>query len=657
VALARALISDPTVLVLDEPTASLSVSRRTRVSAALRRLRAEQRAILLVTHDLDEAFALADRIVVLRRGRVVAVVSPSESHPDDVGALTSGVEAESVARRQLDRLRSLVEQLSAAGPTASLPLVVSATALALDQDLLCLHLLATDGPAPVLRRGAAVGLPPALLSAVETLPLDASGAAIGEAARRGALVVCEDLDHDPRWDPLRPAVEEAGVRSAWATPIVGSSGVLGTLSGFARSPGRLSGDRIELLSLYAGHAAAAIEHEQLFAVATRRNRVLESLRRMLESLAGPERAEGGLGVALLALRRGLRARSVGLLVATDDEPRWAMVGSDNAAATSLRRVAVPSDLADTSTRLGPTLAGVRLRLPDGEGALVARFAAPDDLDADARELLDDAARSLGLAIEREQVEQVQREAAAAKRSHALQRQLLLRLSHELRTPLTAIHGYATTLQQPDLTWDDQSTDRFLGAIARESSRMERLVSDLLDSSAIESGLLRLRRDWTDLALVLEEAARACVSDPDRVRLTIAPGLEPIWADHDRLEQVFVNLIDNAVRHGGPGPVEVAAAHSGAGSVEVTVRDDGPGIRPELLPGMFGPGVRSEGSLGAGLGLAIVRGIVSAHGGACSVRPGAPTTFEVVLPIEAPDPGTDDLGWDPADGRSEEGSDG
>jgi signal transduction histidine kinase/ABC-type multidrug transport system ATPase subunit len=635
VALARAMIGDPDVFVLDEPTASLSVSRRAHVARSLRRLRDEGRAILLVTHDIDEAFALADRIVVLRRGKVVDVVAPLDVHPDDVAAMMSGVETDSVARRQLDRLRSLIEQLSSAAPTASLPLVVSATAVALDQELLCIHLLDASGPAPTLRRGAAVGLPDALLEATETLHLDGRGATIGEAARRGELVMCEDLDRDPRWDRYRPAVRRAGVRSVWAAPINGSGGVLGTITGFSRTAGRLTDDRLELLSLYAGHAAAAIEREDLYEEATRRNRVLESLRSILEALAGPERIEGGLGVALLALCRGLGAGAVGLMIpAGEGDPRWAAVtldgGSDDRESAELREVADPSVLRERSSRIGPGLAGVRLPLPEGDGALVARFVDRRQPDVDARVLLDDAARSLGLAIQREYLERAQADADAARRSQALQRDLLQRLSHELRTPLTAIHGYASTLQQPDLTWDAASTDRFLGAIAKESARMERLVGDLLDSSAIESGLLRLRRDWTDLPLVLE-AARSCVRDRDRIEVEVDGHLEPIWADHDRLEQVFVNLLDNAVRH-GDGAVHVAAWCAGD-RVVVTVGDDGPGVPAGLVETLFDARVRADGSGGAGLGLAIARGIANAHGGHCTLLPGPPTVFEVVLPIE------------------------
>ena len=160
--------------------------------------------------------------------------------------------------------------------------------------------------------------------------------------------------------------------------------------------------------------------------------------------------------------------------------------------------------------MAPGLAAGSLRLPGQRGALVAWWSPGKTVTEDALELLDDASRSLALAMERESLETARREAAALRRSQSIQRDMLSSLSHELRTPLTAIHGYASTLCQPDLTWNPEATRRFLGSIAAESARMERLVGDLLDSTAIESGVLRLQRDWCDLALVVSAAAN-CLS--------------------------------------------------------------------------------------------------------------------------------------------------
>lgn len=443
---------------------------------------------------------------------------------------------------------------------------------------------------------------------------------------------------------------EAGLRSAWSAPIVGSAGVLGTITGFSTSAGRLDADRRELVSLYAGHAASAIEREQLIDEVSRRNEILESLRAMLETLAGPDRVDGGLSAALLALCRGLGARTAGMLLTdvaeiTGDEPRWVHIGVDASAdaatqadGADLRRLAESApDGVDRPQRLGDGLAIAGLPIPGGTGLLLARWDDPAEPGRDAVELLDDARRSLALALEREVLERARQEAAAARRSQQLQRQVLQQLSHELRTPLTAIHGYGSTLQQRDLTWDADSVDRFLAAITTESARMERLVGDLLDSSAIESGLLRLRRDWTDLRLV-REAAAACVPDRERIQVSVAAGVPSIWADHDRLEQVFVNLLENAVRHGGAdGWVQVTAvAAADSSAVEILVSDDGEGIPAELAERIFEPRVRGDGSTGAGLGLTIVRGIAEAHGGRCDLLAGPRPVFRVTRPVEPAD---------------------
>ncbi|SEF18419.1 GAF domain-containing protein [Jiangella alba] len=640
VALARALSTGADLLVLDEPTASLSVLRRAEIMRVLSDLRDDGRAIVLVSHDLDEVFALADRIVVLRHGRIVAGVSPAEVHSDDVAALMSGIETESAARRQLNRLKSLVEQLSAADPAASLPLVVSATAAALDQDMLCVHLLDHAPRGPLLRRTAAIGLPPALADDAALVPVGTAGGLVGAAAALGQLVVVDDTSDDATWTGYLERAAAAGVRSAWSAPIVGSSGVLGTITGFSTSAGRLDADRRELVSLYAGHAASAIERERLIEEVSRRNEILESLRAMLETLAGPDRVDGGLSAALLALCRGLGARAAGMLLTdvaelTGGEARWVHIDLDDSAGSDLKALAEAAPTGtDRPRRIGDGLALAGLPIPGGTGLLLARWDDPAEPGRDAVELLDDARRSLALALEREMLERARREAAAARRSQQLQREVLQHLSHELRTPLTAIHGYASTLQQPDLVWDPESIDRFLAAITTESARMERLVGDLLDSSAIESGLLRLRPDWTDVRLVLE-AARSCVPHPGRVKIGVAAGLPPIWADHDRLEQVFVNLLENAVRHGGPdGAVRVAAAAvDGGASVEVLVSDDGPGIPADVAERIFEPRVRGEGSTGAGLGLAIVRGIAEAHGGRVELTTGPESGFRVTLPVE------------------------
>jgi K+-sensing histidine kinase KdpD len=281
------------------------------------------------------------------------------------------------------------------------------------------------------------------------------------------------------------------------------------------------------------------------------------------------------------------------------------------------------------------VAAVLLRMPQGRAALVAHLPASASA-ADTLELLDDASRSLALAMEAEALESAQREAAALRRSHSIQRELLSSLSHELRTPLTAIRGYASTLCQPDLTWDAESSERFLRSIASESARLERLVGDLLDSTAIESGSLRLNLDWCDVRLVVEAAAN-CVHGGDELHLSFEPDLEPVWADHDRLEQVVVNLLENAITHGrSDRSVEVHVRKgTHAATTEIEVRDHGGGVGPAVAERIFEPHVRGTSEVaGAGLGLSIAKGIVAAHGGCLDLHStGDGSRFVVALPTE------------------------
>jgi signal transduction histidine kinase len=191
-----------------------------------------------------------------------------------------------------------------------------------------------------------------------------------------------------------------------------------------------------------------------------------------------------------------------------------------------------------------------------------------------------------------------------------------------------------------VTWDRDSQQRFLHRIAAESARLGRLVGDLLDFSAIESGILRLQRDWCDISLVVD-AAVACLPPAAAalVEVDCDPSLPVVWADHDRLEQVFVNLLDNAVGHNPPGTrVSVSAQAAGHDGISVSVRDDGTGIPREITSAPFEPMRRRRTpSAGAGLGLSIAKGIVEAHGGNIVLeQPGKGTWFRIHLPIEMPD---------------------
>jgi ABC-type multidrug transport system ATPase subunit/nitrogen-specific signal transduction histidine kinase len=699
VAVARAMAHNPRILLLDEPTASLGVREAELVERLITRLRAQGTTILLSGHDTELMFRLADRIVVLRHGQVVTEVLPSEVRPDDVVALVSGQPVDSSARRQLTRLHGLAGRLVAADPSSSLSLILSALGAALGSERLAIH-LPEDG---ALVRAASLGMPEALLAAWERLPFGAAGGPVGLAAVRQVPVIEENLRAGGgSWQVFGNLARPAKVASSWSVPVLGPGGLLGVITVFRAMPGRPRRDDLDLAALYAGYAASAIERDRLLDEVTARNRLLETIREMLQTLAGPVPVEAALRIALQALRRGLDADEVMLVAAGPDggmlcrgyssapvdlrtadwrEGAGHPAGTGNragelavpeaaltAAGAVLGRadpdgVAVTGQASLGTLRTGGGSGGgrhlsVTFAVPDGRTVLLAGWrdgTRPDD----ATDLLEDAANSLRLALERERSLHAQQEAMALRQSRELQRTFLRRLSHELRTPLTAITGYATSLLQQDVTWDADSQQRFLSRIAAESSRLGRLVNDLLDFSTIESGILRLNSDWCDIPLVLD-AAVAVLPPEAASQVTVmgsagtgATGLPAVWADHDRLEQVFVNLLGNALGHNPPGTkVVVTAAAEGPGTVTVRVADDGDGLPPELAravteaagqrdprwhdvlaSGIIRP--RRRGS-GAGLGLSIASGIVSAHGGRLELEPTERgTCFLVTLPVEKP----------------------
>jgi signal transduction histidine kinase/ABC-type multidrug transport system ATPase subunit len=647
-AVARAMHGRPRLLILDEPTTALGVTESAQVEELAASVRAHGTTVVLVSHSLDQMFRLADRIAVLRHGRLVADLPTAGSRPDDVVALITGQQTDSSARRQLSRLHGLADRLASADPSSSLALILSALGAALATDRLCIHLV--EGS--TLRVAGALGLPPSLMHAWATLPFGPAGGPAGLAAQSERPVVDSHVESSPAWEPWRGEAREAGLQSSWAAPVIGPTGLTAVITVFGTRAGHPSADDLELVTLYAGYVANVVERDRLLGEVTARNRVLETIQEVLETLAGPIPLHEGVVVVLQSLGAGLGADAVGLLdehAALEQEGSWLVVDAAGtrvappegflAAATELTRADGRDGKAQGLERPEGSYLAVDFGAAGGAGTLLAHWAGRP-LPANGGSLLEDAANSLRLARERQVSERARREAAALRRSQELQRDFLSRLSHELRTPLTAIGGYASSLMQPDVSWDGDSERRFLSRISAESGRLNRLVDDLLDFSAIESSTLRLHADWCELPLVID-AAVACVApaDPALVAVHCAPELPVVWADHDRLEQVFVNLLDNALRHNPPGTrirIDAGLDAEPGGGIVVSVADDGAGVPAEVAPAIFQfpRHRRLTASSGAGLGLSIAKGIVEAHGGRIElVRHDRGTTFAIHLPVE------------------------
>ena len=219
--------------------------------------------------------------------------------------------------------------------------------------------------------------------------------------------------------------------------------------------------------------------------------------------------------------------------------------------------------------------------------------------------------------------------------------LISTVSHELRTPLAAIKGYATTLLADDVHWDAVTQHEFLSIISNETDRLSDLVNDLLDMSRIDAGNLTVSKVACNLEeLIYRAAQRAHPQPEDRLQVSIPPDLPLVYADPQRIEVVLRNLIENAAKYAGERSPIYITANVQAGNLVVRVDDEGPGIPAEESERIFDSFYQLENGLdrkstGAGLGLAICRGFVNAHGGKIWVEPsvrGACISFS--LPLES-----------------------
>jgi len=260
--------------------------------------------------------------------------------------------------------------------------------------------------------------------------------------------------------------------------------------------------------------------------------------------------------------------------------------------------------------------------------------------ADQKRHLDEMTR-----LEQARAELLEREQSArasAETANRLKDQFLATVSHELRTPLSAILGWAEMLQSGVLS--PEKRERASEAIFNNAKRQAQLIDELLDVARIMSGKLRLEHTAVDPEEIvngaLETVQPAAEAKGIRLDVEIDPAVGAFHGDGPRLQQVLWNLLSNAVKFTPPGgDVSVAIRLSGKAG-EIVVRDSGPGIPRDFLPSVFEPFRQADGSRtrlhgGLGLGLAIVRQLVEAHGGtihADSAGEGRGATFSVRLPI-------------------------
>jgi PAS domain S-box-containing protein len=237
------------------------------------------------------------------------------------------------------------------------------------------------------------------------------------------------------------------------------------------------------------------------------------------------------------------------------------------------------------------------------------------------QILTSVGHQIGVALENVQLAQTATEMEMCRELDRMRAELIANVSHELRTPLGLIKLACSTLQRPDLDMDRQTQLEFLRDISEETDKLEKIVGNLLNLSRAENGWLSLEKSLVDVGRLVGEVVEDMKAQfPNRqfIHGFAATPLE-VTADRERLEQVLRNLLSNAVKYSPEGGPITVRGHGDKQKIVISVADQGIGISPEHLESVFDRFYRVENEVtqrvrGAGLGLAVCRDIVEAHGG-------------------------------------------
>ncbi len=342
---------------------------------------------------------------------------------------------------------------------------------------------------------------------------------------------------------------------------------------------------------------------------------------------------GAVAVLLPGERDALRVAFADAGVMGDDEKE---LGVAEWVWAHQRPAGIGTDTLPSARALFVPLKGSRGRV--GILALVPNADAGALRDPENRQLLDTFAGIIGSAIERAQFAEEARRARLRAETEQLRNSLLSSVSHDLRTPLAVVTGAAATLLDKSAPQDPGERRELLETIHDEGQRLNRLVRNLLEMTRLDAGALRVNKELQPIEEVIGAALNRT---EDRLRgrevkTHVPSDLPLVPLDTVLIEQVLINLLENATKYTPAGtPIDVAAI-ARKGFIEVEVADRGPGVPPEEAERIFEKFYRArEGTGGVGLGLTICRGIVSAHGGRIWVesRPGGGASFRFVLPLD------------------------
>jgi two-component system sensor histidine kinase KdpD len=299
-------------------------------------------------------------------------------------------------------------------------------------------------------------------------------------------------------------------------------------------------------------------------------------------------------------------------------------------------------LAGLGTATLPGARALYLPLVGSRGAVGVLGMSPTDAHAlespEQLHQLETFANQMALAIERARASEDARRAEVRAEAERLRNSLLSSVSHDLRTPLASITGAASSLLEAGDQLGDTTRTELLSSIHQEAERLDRLVNNLLEMTRLEAGGVTIRREWQPLEGVLGAVLKRLDRRlSDRVVHIDLPGDLPLVPfDAMLIEQVLINILENAAKYTPAGsPIDISAA-TVDGAVRIDVADRGPGFEPGEEQRVFEKFYRGPTATGrgVGLGLAISRAVIEAHGGRiwAEPRPGGGAVFHFTLPI-------------------------
>jgi len=531
------------------------------------------------------------------------ILAELANRPDQVGHLTRSLMGmEQDIELRLKELSTLLETSAAVVSTLDPQTVLNRILRQVERllDVKMSVILALDEQRSVFRVQASRGLSNAYVEQISIDPSEPHSLTI-QALRKGEPIQVSDTETNPDYENQRQDAREGGYRSLLAIPLNTQYAPPSALIVLRPEPHVFTEQEIDLLSNFANHAAMAIENAALYARSDmqlqKQTRRLEAL---IQSLNDGLLLEGPDGNIVYANRRisaltGLPPSEIAdssvdviidQLVQKADDPQrtreiiqMAIESQDNHVAEIL----IPYQGRNLWLRLHSFNVTDASGVPIGQGQLIHDITADRELDR-------------------------------------MKSNLLSTVSHELRTPLASIKGYASTLLADDVEWDEAAQQEFLSIISNEADRLTILVNELLDLSRLEAGNLTVERRPCQLDRIIQNAAKRSDPQPgDRLKVKIPPARPPRHVDRRRIEVVLRNLIENAAKYSGDSSPIFVTASCTNGDITVKIEDSGPGIPHEESKRIFESFYRIDNGLsrktsGAGLGLAISKGFIQAHGG-------------------------------------------